>query len=260
MSKKSERMNTIINILKSRNGASFKHLASELGVSEMTIRRDLELLHANNLITLIQGVAIFNSHNNNSPTINKEYNLSVENDIYTTEKAKIGQKAASLLKPDDVIIIDTGSTTYQLAKSIPDEMPLTVLCYNMNILTEINSKNNCKKICAGGYYHANTQMFQSPEGVSLISRTCANKAFISAAGINNKLDVTCIEQYEIETKKSAIKSAVKKILLVDSTKFDKICPAMFASLSDFDTVITDDNLSSMWIQYIKELDIELIVV
>ncbi len=260
MSKKSERMNAIINILKNRNGASFKHLASELGVSEMTIRRDLEILHANNLITLIQGVAIFNSQGNLSSTINKEYNLTVENDVYTEEKNKIGQKAASLLKPDDVIIIDTGSTTYQLAKNLPDDLPLTVLCYNMNILTVVNNKSNCKMICAGGYYHPNTQMFQSPEGVSLISRTCANKAFISAAGISNKLDVTCIEQYEIDTKISAIKSAVTKILLVDSTKFDKICPAMFASLSDFDIVITNQNLDDRWIQYIKELDIELIVV
>lgn len=260
MSKKSERMNEILNILKTRNGASFKYLASELGVSEMTIRRDLEILHANKLITLIQGVAIYNSHNNTSSTINKEYNLSIENDMYITEKEKIGQKAASLLEPDDVIIIDAGSTTVQFAKSIPDEMPLTVLCYTMNILTEVNRKSNCKKICAGGYYHANTQMFQSPEGIALISRTCANKAFISAAGISQKLNVTCMEQYEIETKKSAIKSADKKILLVDSTKFDKICPAMFASLSDFDTVITNETISSKWIKHIKEMDIDLMLV
>ena len=237
MSKKSERMKTIIQILQNCNGASIQHLANKLDVSEMTIRRDLDVLHSNKLITLIKGVAIFNSQD--TSLYKKEYNLSVENVKHTPEKIKIGQMAASLIKPNDVVIIDSGTTTYFLAKAIPENIPLTVISYNMNILTEIYKKNNCKIICPGGYYHSNIQMFQSPEGISLISRTCANKAFVSAAGISNKLDVTCVEQYEIDTKKSIIKAAMTKVLLVDSTKFDKICPAMFATISDFDIIITD---------------------
>ena len=125
---------------------------------------------------------------------------------------------------------------------------------------ELGKKKKSKIICAGGYYHKNTQMFQSPEGISLVSRTCANKAFISAAGISKKMDVTCVEQYEIETKKAAIASALTKILLADSTKFDKICPAMFANLSEFDTVITDSGLSEEWVRYMEEMEIELILV
>ncbi len=260
MSKKSDRLNKIMQILMNRNGSSLKILAQELDVSEMTIRRDLDILSTNNLITLIQGVAIYNQHNqNNTGILNKEYDLNTEHVMHASEKQRIGAMAASLLEKDDVIIIDTGTTTEHLAHAIPDTLPLTVLCYNMNTLIEIGKKSKSKIICGGGYYHKNTQMFQSPEGIALISRTCANKAFISAAGINKKLDVTCVEQYEIETKKAAIASALTKILLVDSTKFDKICPAMFANISEFDTIVTDTGLSPEWVNYIHEMEIELIL-
>ena len=262
MSKKADRLNRIMQILKMRNGASIRELSSELEVSEMTVRRDLEVLSASRLVTLIQGVAIYHPANETEgeAILNKEYNLSAEHLSHRSEKERIGAKAASLLEPNDVIVIDTGTTTEQLARFIPEAAALTALCYNMNILIELNLKKNTKIICGGGYYHSNTQMFQSPEGISLISRTCANKAFISAAGISSKMAVTCIDQYEIETKKAAIASSLTKILLADSSKFDKVCPAMFANLTEFDMIITDKGLSEEWLDYIGQMEIELLLV
>lgn len=258
MGKKNERAEAILKILINQNGESITNLAKELGVSEMTIRRDIRVLCEKNLVTLIQGVAIFNQHSNSS-IYNKIYDLYKERNEYADEKMLIGKKAASLLENDDVIIIDTGTTTEQLAKFLPNNLNLTVICYNMNILINIKDKIN-RIIFAGGHYHENTQMFESPEGVALISRTCANKAFISAAGISSKLYVTCTDQYETNTKKAAIDSAIQKILLVDSSKFDKICPVTFANLSDFNTIITDKNLSDGWEKYINDLELELFLV
>lgn len=258
MDKKIERTNSILKILMNKNGESIKNLSKELNVSEMTIRRDIQVLCEKNLITLIQGVAIFNQHCNSS-IFNKVYDLYNERTDHADEKMRIGKKASSLLERDDVIVIDTGTTTEQLAGFLPNNLNLTVICYNMNILMKIKDKTN-RIIFAGGHYHENTQMFQSPEGVSLISRTCANKAFISSAGISSKLYVTCTDQYETNTKKAAIEAAMKKILLVDSSKFDKICPVTFANLSEFNMIITDKNLSNEWINYIKNLELELCLV
>lgn len=258
MSKRTERTSMMLKILINKNGASIKSLAQELDVSEMTVRRDINTLCEKNIITLIQGVAIYN-HSQNAHILNKEYHLDDEINHYTQEKIAIGKKAVSLLAPNDVIIIDTGTTTEQFSRFLPNNLNLTVVCYNMNVLMEIKDKTN-RIIFAGGHYHENTQMFQSPEGVSLISRTCVNKAFISAAGVSSKLDVTCIDLYETNTKKAAIEAAMKKILLVDSSKFDKICPVTFSTLQEFDTIITDKNLSEEWKNYINNLGIELLMV
>lgn len=257
MNKKAQRLNQIVEILRERNGASLKELAQILCVSEMTIRRDLEVLANSGIIRLINGVAVYIQHEDFFQ--NKEYDLESETILHSSAKERIGRAAAALLEPDDVILIDTGTTTQYLAHHLPDNMNLTVLCYNMNILFELE-KHDCGLISAGGYYHKNTQMFQSQEGIALIERTCINKAFISTAGVSRKFDVTCIEPYERDTKRAAIKTALSKILLVDSSKFNKICPAKFAGLADFDMIITDHGLDSEWIDLIRGIEIELKIV
>jgi DeoR family deoxyribose operon repressor len=99
-----------------------------------------------------------------------------------------------------------------------------------------------KSVFAGGVLHANTLMFESPEGLELITRHRATKAFISAAGVNVEFGVTCSNAYEREPKRVAIESAVEKILVADSSKFGMIRSDYFADLSDFDTVVTDSRL------------------
>jgi DeoR family deoxyribose operon repressor len=103
-------------------------------------------------------------------------------------------------------------------------------------------------------------MFESPEGINLISRTRSDKAFVSAAGVHAELGVTCANPYELETKKAILSSSKTKILLVDSSKFGKTKIAYFADLRDFDMVITDTEIPTEYSTIIKNLDITLITV
>lgn len=102
----------------------------------------------------------------------------------------------------------------------------------MNTLAQLTTHPNYDVICAGGYLYPNTRMFYSPEGISLINRTCVNKAFLSTAGISGKLNVTCVAPHEMNAKSALMESSQTKILLLDSSKFSKICPTTFAYLSD----------------------------
>ncbi|AGX42047.1 DeoR/GlpR family DNA-binding transcription regulator [Clostridium saccharobutylicum] len=258
MSKKLQRTNKIIEILKEKNGASVKELALTLGVSEMTIRRDLDVLKSNNIVNNVYGATIYNP-SNNIQKLDNLYDITDEVVINEDKKSKIGKAAASLIEPDDLIIIDTGTTTEKLAQNISDDINLTALFYNTNILIALKSKKNINLIFSGGYFHTNTQMFESPEGISIIEKTRAAKAFISAAGIHNQLGVTCSNNYEVATKRAIINSSVEKILLVDSQKFDIVKSSYFADLSEFTTIITDSELSQEWIQHLKNLNIRLII-
>ena len=259
MNKKRERITLIVNTLKSNNAASIRELAHKFDVSEMTIRRDLNILAQDNIIKLMHGGAVLypNSRRDNKVT---KYLLTEEGAKNAEEKMRIGQKAASLIEPNDIIIVDSGSTTEYFARNIPDEMPITVLCYALNILVEIHRKKKCRLTFAGGYFHDNTLMFESPEGIELIKRYRANKAFISASGINEKLGITCANLYESETKKAALKSSLSRILLADSTKFEKIRNAYFADLNDFDIIITDTGISAEYTDIITDLGIKLYTV
>ena len=259
MNKKIQRTNKLIEILKEKNGASVKELANILNVSEMTIRRDLKLLNSNNIVKKVYGATIYNP-SNVIDKIKSNYDLNNESFKFEIEKDKIGKAAAKLVKNNDVIIIDTGTTTEKLAKNLDDAINLTALFYNINILDALRNKPNVKMIFSGGYYHPNTEMFESPEGISLIKNTRASKVFISAAGVHETLGVTCSNNYEVATKKAILNSSFEKILLLHSDKFGKVNSSYFADLNEFDTIITDANLSDEWKNRIDSLKIKLILV
>ncbi len=256
---KNERIKEIINMLRIKSAASIKELKNKLQVSEMTIRRDLSLLQKDNIIKLIPGGAIFKVFDD-SEIDREKYLITHEETVKIREKIRIGQKASSMIEPNDTIILDVGSTTEYAAKFIPENIPVTVVCCALNILVEIYRKKNCNPIFSGGYFHGNTLMFESQEGINLIKRTRADKAFVSAAGISDKLGVTCANPYEIETKKAILNSTKTKILLADSSKFNKVKIAYFADLKDFNVVITDSDLTEEYQNILKDLEVELFMV
>jgi DeoR family deoxyribose operon repressor len=124
----------------------------------------------------------------------------------------------------------------------------------------VYENKNWKLVFPGGYFHTNTLMFESPEGIEIIKRIRANKAFISAAGVSEKLGVTCATDYEKETKKAIIDSSDVKILLIDSTKFGKVKISHFADLTDFDIIITDIGIPKKFVEIIKSLGIKLYII
>jgi DeoR family transcriptional regulator, deoxyribose operon repressor len=259
MSKKADRRNLLIDIIKSKNGASVKELATLLSVSEMTIRRDLIVLEQNNIVNNVYGAAIYNPAYKQEQT-DSSYELSNAKNTQDLEKSKIGVYAASLIEPGDIVVIDTGSTTEMLAENMDAHLEATVLCYNANILNSLRLKENLSLIFSGGRYHAKTQMVESAEGIELIQSMRFTKAFISAAGIHHNLGVTCVYHYEIPTKKAIMQSSVEKILLLDSSKFDQVKPAYFANLEDFDLIITDSSIPEEWKKEIEALKIKLYLV
>ncbi len=235
---------------------NIRELTKKFDVSEMTIRRDLSLLANENLVDLIPGGAILKRPQDNE----SRYLVTNEESVRTIEKLKIGQRAVSLIEPNETIILDIGTTTEYLAKYLREDAPITVLCYTLNTLVEVYKKKNCSIIFAGGYFHPQTMTFESAEGIELIRRTRADKAFVSAAGIHNELGVTTVYPHELQAKKAILSSAKSRILVVDSSKFGQTKSVYFADLSSFQTVITDTGIPEDYARFIRDLGVELLLV
>ena len=256
MGNKNARLNELLDILQARGMVSVKALATELKVSEMTIRRDLKALEGADIAKNIGGSIVYNPAHS-VLRINKEYNLVLETEYQNEEKAAIGKFAATLIQPEETIILDTGTTTVHIAHELPAHQNLSVLCYNTNILAELLRLPNIKPLLAGGYYRPNTQMFESPQGIDFIRSIRVQKAFISAAGIHEGLGVTCVNSYEVETKKAVLKSALQKILVADASKFGTVHSSYFCDLDAFDVIITNRSLAPEWVDIIHRHKIEL---
>ena len=253
------RNNYILSKLSVDGFANIKDLSKKLEVSEMTIRRDLKELSKENIVTLIPGGAVLKR---NSPvdTDEEKYLIQTAESLMLEEKIKISRKAASLVEPNDIIIIDTGSTTKNLPRFIPENMPVTIICYTLNVLFNVFENKNWKLVFSGGYFHNNTLMFESPEGIEIIKKVRANTAFVAAAGISEKLELTTPTLYEKNTKRAVIESSDTKILLVDSSKFGRIKTSHFADLTDFNIIITDSGISEKWKEIIKNSGVKLYIV
>lgn len=257
--KRVDRVGQIIKYLKIYNSSTISELADHFDVSTMTVRRDLRSLEDKGLVRVFHGGVIFNSQQSDaSDSDSTDYSLITAGSQHTEEKNKIGKRAAALISPNDTIIIDTGSTTECLARSIPMSMPITVLCYNLNILMHVSKLKNADLVFAGGYYHPETMLFESSEGIELIKRSRANKAFVAAAGIHSELGVTSLT-HEGRTKRAIISTAQTKVLIADSSKFGRVFQSFFADLQEFDIVVTDSGIPQDYADTVEQLGIELIL-
>ncbi len=254
--KKSERIEKIISLLQRENGLPIQTISRHLDVSHMTVRRDLEQLVEDGLVKQIHGGVIL--ARGNEPTNQQSpYSLNSAETVQVEEKQRIGEFAAGLIEPEDTLIIDSGSTTEFLANAVPEDLSLTIICYALNIISATARLKGCRHVFAGGTMHENTLMFESPEGMELIKRHRATRAFVSAAGVHPEFGVTCLNMYERETKRAVIEASDQKILLVDSSKFGLIRSDYFAELGDFDAVVTDRSVPEEYVRYMEQLGVRL---
>ncbi len=259
MDKKEQRLNYIIEHLKKNNAASIRELSELCNVTMMTIRRDLEILKERNIIKFFHGGAVYNPDYKENPEQHIDYLIQKQKMLHKEEKLAIAKSAAALISENETIMLDSGTTIFYLSKEIPNEFSLTTICWSLNIIEVLTKKQKCNMIASGGIYHHETQMFESLQGLDLVKNTRASKAFISAGGVHKDLGVTCPFPYEAETKRAAIKSSMTNILLVDSSKFNKVCTGHLGDITDFDIVITDHNISDEYREFLLEKGVSLII-
>ena len=243
---KEKRMVQELDLLKKHQKISVKELAAALGVSEMTVRRDLELLRKNHVLERSYGYATLVEGGNGYSYEGENYDLRRARLENFAEKDRIAKYAASLIRPDDWVFLDNGTTVSRMTFYLPTDFEYTVLCYNFLILAELLKHSNIKVIFPGGYYHPEDYNFTSPEAVEFIRRHRANKAFLSVSGVHQSLGITCINANIVENKKAMIESSAQNIILADSSKFGLVKANHFADIPDMDLVITDTNLPAGW--------------
>lgn len=258
MSVRFKRVSKICELIKLRNSLTIRELAEILNVSIMTIRRDLDDILDDPEIQMIRGMFLYTPQKEMEE--GSPYSVISASTEDKEAKIRIAEEAVSLIEEEDHILIDAGSTTEFFAKRLPDNLKMTVLCFSLNILNIIIGKKDTSVILPGGMYHSSSMLFESREGIELIKNTRVNKAFISASGVNLRLGATCSAEFERELKKTALESAHTRILLVDSSKFDKLQKRYFADLKNFDIIITDRGLSQEIASDIRSQKIELRIV
>lgn len=221
-----------------------RDMAALLGVSEMTVRRDL--------VDNAQGLRLLGGHVTRSGAPEPDYQVAEEDQRNIAEKRHIGILAASLVRPGDTIFIDCGTTTPFIIDALPDDLEFTALCNSLNVLLKLQQKPRCTVILCGGMLDRRNLVFESRAEAGIIDGIRVAWAFISAAGVSATHGVTCYNLNEVDVKRRVMARAQTCVLVADHTKFEQVRAAHFAELTDFQRVISDGGLSLTQQQIIKK--------
>jgi DeoR family fructose operon transcriptional repressor len=247
-----ERYELILEHLGKYKVVKVSKFSSLIGVTEKTIRIDLEHLEQRGLLKRIHGGAVqINYEIDMFPVSERQAGLS---DI----KLTIAKEALKLIKPHETILLDGGSTTLALAKLIGD-FPVTVITNDIKIANLLLEKSNVQLMVLGGIRIANSSSLLGDHALEALGKIRVSRLFFGTTGVSSEFGLTVLNSLHADWKRKIIERAEKVTLLADSTKFERAALIQFASLVDVDEVVTDSNLNKEILNsYIKN-GIQLIV-
>ena len=227
-----QRQKKIITLTEQAGEITIKELAKQLGVSEMTVHRDLDRLQAERYVYKKRGAAVF------IETEDRD-----KSDFYAEEKRAIGRKAAELVPDGASIIFDNSTTALECAKFLNSEGKYTFYTTNLETAEILASYAGSVLYCSGGYYFPDSKGFVGAQAEAFIASVNADICFIGASGITPDGTTT---PYPMHTalQKAIIASAKTRILVCDHSKFDKCAMEKICELSDIDVIVTDGGISA----------------
>lgn len=232
--KRAERLDYLGTALETGGFIRLKDAAHMLGVSEMTVRRDIAACRGR--LTCLGGhITLEPEHPGGMG-----YILNRERESNADKKRAACQAAVALIRPHQTLFIDCGTTTPYLASLLPADSGLTVICYAINVAEILCKKAGIRVILLGGLYHASSASFSSPEALQTLRGMGINTAFVSAGGIHAERGVSCSNFHEVAIKQLAMENAEQRVLVVDSTKFGVVKPVFFSDIATFDHICIDD--------------------
>lgn len=253
------RLDALLAYVDEKEVATIKELADELNVTEMTVRRDVQILKDNNLVTQLHGAVLKKEKRETLEIDDDTYSILRTLSINQKEKEKIGKAAANLVKANDTIFLDIGTTSAFIAKALPINADITTICFSMNVFEELAKRNIKNIFVTGGFYHRDTEAFESDNALKNLDVIRANIAFIAPSGINMDVGLTAMTPYEVKIKNKMITYSKERVLVADSSKFSEIRPCFVSYFDKITKVITDKDLDKEWQEFFKENQIELIL-
>lgn len=246
-----EREAYIIEILKSQGVVTVEELAQKLNVTPMTIRRDLSKLESLGIASRSHGGAILNH------PLQKEQSYESKKAFNNEQKQKIAALAAQLVKDGDTVLLDAGTTTFELALLLKEKEDITVVTNDLKIAMELYS-SNVRLFIAGGQIQPETASVIGAMSESFISGLQVDIAFMGTSAISRNWFLCTPTAEKAALKQKMIHSASHAVLLADSSKFYKESFIKICALSALEYLVTDKIFSKEEIRAIDGSNMKIL--
>lgn len=246
-----ERQKSILEYIQQHGRASVQELAGVLQVSESTVRRDLKDLEEVKLLKRAHGGALSVQNVNFEPTLGEKKITLLK------EKSAIAKKAVALIDEGDTILLDAGTTTFEMAKALKCLARLTVITNDINISQELLNHPGIELMVVGGMLRKETLAMVGPVAEQALSMIRVDKLFLATNGLDLEAGLTTPNLIEAATKRKMIKIAKQVILLADHSKVGKVFQGGVAEITEISQVILDDAVDQEFVNQLKTSGLEV---
>jgi DeoR/GlpR family transcriptional regulator of sugar metabolism len=228
----------ILEWLQEQGSARVRELSAAFGVSEATIRQDLERLDADGFITREHGGAYLRSIPQQVQSMSLQHVQNME------IKRSIGEAAAALVADGETVIIDSGTTTTQFAENLKPRKDLNIITNALNIALILGANPSNTVHMPAGQFKAPTLSLSGEKSADFFVGIYAEKLFLATAGISFDAGLTYPAIGDIYVKRAMVKAASHVYLLADSTKIGRVSFSALGGVELVDTLITDSGISA----------------
>lgn len=234
----SQRQRRIAEQLQQSGAVRVADLASALGVSEMTVRRDLERMQEAGVLTKVHGGAVPVGRSAEEPGFDAKLERA------TAEKAAIARSALTLVQPGSSVALSAGTTTWSLARLLPSVPGITVLTNSLSAAAELHRQDPATPVVLSGGVRTPSDALVGPVADASIRSLYVDLLFLGVHGMDPDAGFTTPNLAEAQTNRTLVANARRVVVLADSSKWRTVGLSRIAALDAADMVITDDGLPS----------------
>lgn len=248
-----ERRQEILKQVDQAGRVSVGELSQQLGVSEVTIRTDLQALAERNLIIRTHGGAI--------PTSGMyDLALALRRQRQVQEKSRIGQAGAALVLDGDAVFLDSSSTALAIVQHLKNHRHLTIITNSLTIAQEMQDAPGVRVVMSGGVLQRETASLVGTDGLEMLRKFNIQIGFFGAHGLNLPEGLTDVSADEAEVKRALVEMCRQTIAVLDATKWGRVGLASFARPEQLRTVITNADAPADLVESVRAAGIEVVLV
>jgi DeoR/GlpR family transcriptional regulator of sugar metabolism len=249
-----ERRTQILQMVRGEGRVRVNELAHRFGTSAVTVRNDLNELDQRGLVLRSHGGAVI------PDTILRESPVNERLKAHSEEKRRIGAMAATMINDGETIILDSGTTTLEIARQIKNKQGVQIITNGVNIAAELLDARGVQTFIVGGTVRGDSASIIGRSTEIMLDEFSADKLFLSGAGCEPDFGVSGPNLEEAMVNRAMLRISREIILVADASKFAKRSMSRIAPFSEIDTIISDTGLREEMQTKLRSLGCNLILV
>jgi len=249
-----ERQQEIVRLTQQLGKVAVRELADRFAVSEVTIRSDLAVLDQKKLLVRSRGGALINSE------LSRELSLKEKRHCYSALKQQLGAAAAGLIRDGDRVILDSGTTTQQVAAHLADHKDLIVMTNGLNIAMELAQKEDVEVMLTGGLLRKKSMSFYGNVAEKSLRDYNFNKLILGVDGFDLKAGLTTHFEKEASLNRLMCDIANEIIVVTDSSKFDQRAFHVICGSANIHSLVTDSGIPEQYAEHLTKQGVHLHII